>query len=265
MKYDLSAIERIRKPYCEYCGSPAHGWPHHIKTRGAGGKEDPWNLIQLCGECHEAAQTYKIPRRKLIEIVAAREGITVEEIYRKNSWLYEEKLPHEVEVSNPVVGKTFEDILDLYLFCLEKGEQSIWERAAVVTVMNECLKMEPKCIASAVGCSASLVRKFVKVFNAFPKEEDRVPMLSFRHHQIASVTADPKKWLADAADNQWSTRVLQEQIASSGSVVAKKDVAWEKAEKALLLAQETLDAGGDPAKWLREEISKLLGPVALAS
>ncbi|HBK69305.1 MAG TPA: hypothetical protein DDZ91_11740 [Firmicutes bacterium] len=266
VKYDLKTIENIRQPYCERCGKPAYGWPHHIKTRGAGGKEDRWNLIQLCGECHPLAQQYKIPRLELVTIVAHREGMTVEEIYEKNNWLLDGKMPHEIPMANPVAGKTFEEVLELYLFCLEKGESSMWERAAAITVMRDCMGLKPRQIASAIGCSASLVRKMTRVFNAFPNEDDRIPLLSFRHHQIAAVTSDPKKWLAEAADNQWSTRILQEKISTTKSDdTTNKDMTWDKAEKSLLLIQEVLEAKDDAADWLLEEIEKVLNSAAKIS
>lgn len=262
-KYDMKTLEEVRKDYCELCGRPAYGWPHHIKTRGAGGKETRWNLIQLCGEHHDLAQQYKIPRRKLVEIVALREGMTVEEIYEKNNWLLEGKLPDKVPVSNPVAGKTLEEVIELYMFCLEKGEASMWERAAVITVMHDCLGMKPRQIGGAIGCSSSLVRKMNKVFNTFPEERDRLYILSFRHHQIASNTGKPGEWLKKAADNQWSTRQMLEHITSSDmSEEGKKDKQWEKAEKALLLMQEVIGTSGDPADWLIEELKRLL-PVTM--
>lgn len=39
-------------PYCEACSKPAHGKPHHIKHRGAGGTDDHSNLLRLCYEHH---------------------------------------------------------------------------------------------------------------------------------------------------------------------------------------------------------------------
>lgn len=75
------AIAAIRKPYCEVCGRPAYGEPHHIITRGAGGPDHPFNLIQLCGSCHyEKVPAGKLSREYLFRIVARREGKTVEEI-----------------------------------------------------------------------------------------------------------------------------------------------------------------------------------------
>ena len=41
-----------KHPFCEACGKPAHGIPHHIRTRGAGGRDNPENLLRLCWKCH---------------------------------------------------------------------------------------------------------------------------------------------------------------------------------------------------------------------
>lgn len=258
--YDMKAIEAARKPYCELCGAPAYGWPHHIKTRGAGGKEDRWNLIQLCEKHHtgdEGFHSGHLSRRTLVEIVAKREGMTVKEIYELNHWLFDDKLPEEIEMVNPVVGKTFDEVLDLYLFCLEKGQDSMWERAAVLTVMQDYMKLKPKQIASAVGCSASLCRKMVRTYNAF-SEESRVPFLSFRHHQIAATSSDPKAWINKAADENLSTRQLQEQIVDSKlDPTVKKDNLRSRAEKALLLIKESLSESGEASEWLWNELTKL--------
>ena len=110
-----------------------------------------------------------------------------------------------------------------------------------------------------MGVRRPWLEKMTRVFNAFPNEEDRIPVLSFRHHQIAAATADPQKWLAEAVDNQWSTRTLQENInATKGDDTSKKDKIWDKAEKSLLLMQEVLETKEEAADWLLEEIEKLL-------
>ncbi|NLY43027.1 MAG: DUF1016 domain-containing protein, partial [Clostridiaceae bacterium] len=174
----------------------------------------------------------------------------------------DERMPHEVPVSNPVVGKTFEEVLEMYLFCLEKGESSMWERAAVITVMHDYMGVKPKSIASAIGCSSSLIRKMIRTFNAFPKPEDRIPVLSFRHHQIAAYKSDPKDWINKAANNEWSTRQLQEAITASIGPEVKTNQLWDKAEKALLLLKEVIETGGEPAEWLLKEIDKIFKQAA---
>jgi len=44
-------------PNCEACFKPALGWPHHIRSRGAGGSDDHDNLISLCSSCHVRIHT----------------------------------------------------------------------------------------------------------------------------------------------------------------------------------------------------------------
>lgn len=44
---DPQAIKAARKPYCEVDGRPAFGEPHHVVTRGSGGPDHKYNLIQL--------------------------------------------------------------------------------------------------------------------------------------------------------------------------------------------------------------------------
>lgn len=78
-----SVIDACRKKTCELCGSPCAGEPHHIKTRGAGGSDVPENLVQLCGRCHRAAHDGKIPKERLLRIVARRLRITDAELEQR--------------------------------------------------------------------------------------------------------------------------------------------------------------------------------------
>jgi len=253
-KYDLKVIESMRKDFCEFCGSPAHGWPHHIKTRGAGGKEKPYNLIQLCGECHRKVHDGKIRRRQLIEIAAKREGMSEKEIYDLLGWLIEDKAPKDVLIERSVLaGKTLEDAIELYISCVERGEDSMWDRAAIVTALYET-GLTPRQIASSLGCSASLCRKFVRTFNAFPDPEKRIPFLSFRHHVIAAYTDDPEKWINLAADNHWSTREMQEHV----NIQDKDDLAYSRAEKALRYVEKVLSEKTEAACRLLDELEELL-------
>ncbi len=77
-------IQAVRKSYCEYCGRQATGEPHHIFTVGSGGGDVKYNLIQLCTCCHVAVHAGNIQRDDLLTIVAEREGLSVDEVYRLN-------------------------------------------------------------------------------------------------------------------------------------------------------------------------------------
>jgi hypothetical protein len=50
---------------CEACGRRTNEWSHHIRTRGAGGKDDPSNLLELCREHH--AQFHVMGRTSFME------------------------------------------------------------------------------------------------------------------------------------------------------------------------------------------------------
>lgn len=257
-KYDMKVLQSCRKPYCELCGSPAQGWPHHIRTRGAGGKEIKNNLIQLCGQCHRKVHDGKIKRRELIEIVAKREALSVEEVYQSLGWAVEHKTPDEVKITSVLAGRTLEDLIELYIHCLEAGEGSMWDRAAIVTAINET-GLKPAQIASMLGCSTSQVRKLTRTFNAFPTPESRINILSFRHHLLAAQTDDPAKWVNEAADNLWSTRQMQEQIMQQNGTLDP----YEKAEKVLLKVEEILREKNEISAWLEEELKKLITPASL--
>lgn len=70
---DRKAIAQARKPGCELCGRPGVVHVHHIRSRGAGGGDEPENLISLCPECHAKAHAGQVERGKLRQIAERRE------------------------------------------------------------------------------------------------------------------------------------------------------------------------------------------------
>jgi hypothetical protein len=50
--YDKEAILKRDGYCCSVCGSRTFLEVHHIKPRGAGGPDEPWNLAALCEWCH---------------------------------------------------------------------------------------------------------------------------------------------------------------------------------------------------------------------
>jgi 5-methylcytosine-specific restriction endonuclease McrA len=81
---DEDLLEAFRHaPNCEVCGAiNVHGLdPHHLLSRGAGRVDHPRNLIALCRKCHRRHHAALVPTRKeLFEIVAKREGCSIEMI-----------------------------------------------------------------------------------------------------------------------------------------------------------------------------------------
>lgn len=52
---------------CRLCGSTWNLHLHHIKRRGAGGKDTPKNRVWLCWKCHGEVHTTHDPFRRLLE------------------------------------------------------------------------------------------------------------------------------------------------------------------------------------------------------
>ena len=81
---DRRAIKAARKNFCERCGRYAGIEPHHIFTVGSGGGDVSYNLVQLCTCCHIGAHSGNVQRDELLAIVAEREGMSADEVYRLN-------------------------------------------------------------------------------------------------------------------------------------------------------------------------------------
>lgn len=64
---DRPAVLSVERRWCEYCGAygrPVHA--HHEKSRGAGGHDEPSNLIALCYVCHDLRHRGQISRRQIL-------------------------------------------------------------------------------------------------------------------------------------------------------------------------------------------------------
>lgn len=248
-------IQECRKDYCEYCGKKATGEPHHIRPCSLGGSDIKENLIQLCFDCHRAAHDGKILYPAFVAIVAKREGLSVEEVCNRIGWPVPDKIKVEIPGSS---AYTLDELIQLYISQLESEDDTRWVKGAVCLAITEGMGVSARKAASWLGCSAAQVRELAKTFKAFPDESKRVPSLSWRHHRIAANTDNPEKWITLAADNEWSTRQMQEQVDIAKGKVTKHDLQLEKAEKAYRLAEEVLKEGGPPAFWLGLKLREVL-------
>ena len=48
----MTVITDVKSLMCLVCGKVGPGDIHHVKSRGAGGKDDLWNIMPLCRQCH---------------------------------------------------------------------------------------------------------------------------------------------------------------------------------------------------------------------
>lgn len=220
------AIEMARKAYCQVCGE-TRGLRevHHKKTKGAGGHDVSENLVCLCAKCHRLAQEGKLD----LSEVETRDMRPLEELIQR-------------------------------LIDLEEVEQDVhWEKGAIMLVLTKKYKLSVRQTSSVTGISPAQVRALAQTFEAFPDPGMRVPTLSWYHHRIAAGTENPRHWIEQAADNEWSTRQFVERINESraSSEEAKEERKLQKAEKALRLVKEVLECGGKSSEWLVSELQKL--------
>lgn len=259
---DRKVILECKKDYCEYCGRPAQGEPHHIRPRSLGGSDIKENQIQLCFDCHRAVHDGKLSYTVLVPIVAKREDVSVPDVYAAIEWPMPDDVQFETE--NPALtglaGYTLDDMIQAYISLQVDEDDVKWQKAAICAALLEGFGMKASQVASLLGCSAANVRVMAKVFMAFPDSDDRVIAMSFTHHKIAVQYApeNPQEWVEKAADNEWSTRQLTEAIRGNESEEARKDIKKGKTEMIKRLTLEVLAEGGEEAKCLIAELLQIL-------
>lgn len=70
---ERNAVLRRDYHHCLLCMSPATT-AHHIKSRAAGGSNQPENLLSVCWECHAQMDTGRIAKAYLYRLLAAKYG-----------------------------------------------------------------------------------------------------------------------------------------------------------------------------------------------
>ena len=156
----------------------------------------------------------------------------------------------EPEPAPPPEPPSYDDMVQRYINDIQDEQETAWQRAAKAFYVTERMQVKPSAFAADVGCSATLIREQARTFRAFADEETRVPTLSFYHHRLAAKTDDPAYWIAQAADNMWSTRQMAQGIRGQTikDELRTAETAWSKVLR-------IIDAGGEPAEWLRQQIA----------
>lgn len=254
---NLSVVEAARKPYCEYSGKPGYSHVHHIRCRSQGGDDIPENLISLNPEIHQAVHDGKVDRRRLVLIVARRENLAPEEVCARIGEPVPSEWPDDYTPPDP---PSWEEILQLLLSLEEAQGDCKWHQGEILASLAEC-GVPQKAVASEIGKSASYVRERIKTWQAFPEEGTRVRELSWQHHRIAAKTDDPQNWIAEAANNGWSTRDLERAIRgarSPASALTREERELKQAEALFARLEESIAKGGPAGKWLLEKTEGLL-------
>ncbi len=71
--------------------------------------------------------------------------------------------------------------------------------------------------AKEIGVNRKSLIEYRRVARAFPKKKDRLPFLSWTHHQRALKAEFPKRVLLLAHDNEWSIRQMDRYLIEEKS------------------------------------------------
>jgi len=264
--YEEVSNKDMRKDYCEFCGRTYGSFEtHHIKTSGSGGPECRANKINLCAECHDKAQTYIIKPWELIIRVALRESVPIDVIYQAIGWPIPENIKELEDKSEELSQSTdfaslpyrpYEEIVSMLVETIEDVDTLEFCQGQIMDLMNR-MGHSMSSIAAGIGKSVGYVSARIKTYRAFPEDSMRAKDMSWTHHRYAANTDNPPKWIDEAVKNQYSSRELDRAI--KGLPIDKPKTDWQiKAEKALDDVNAVLSVGGAAARWLMDEISKLV-------
>lgn len=112
-------------------------------------------------------------------------------------------------MSEETEAMPIETLVSRYLDVAHLGERSVWLRAEIALQAEREYGVTPQAWASEVGCSASWVRQLRRAARAFPKEEDRDPLVPFAVHVLCASTSNPQDWLRRAGAEHWSVADLR--------------------------------------------------------
>ncbi len=120
-------------------------------------------------------------------------------------------------------GMILEDIITDFIAAVETESAALFLQGDILVSAERKgynIREIDKTIASQARMSRVLVYTRYVTSKVFPAEK-RNPELNWTIHRICATTDAPEKWLAVAADEQLSTRQLQEAIAVSKGEAAK--------------------------------------------
>lgn len=211
----------------------------------------------MCGEHHQMFHDGNLDRHHLIEIVAKREGKTVEEIYD----MLKLPMPDKAEEIKPMEERPpIEQLIQAYIQLEEQEQGCRWAKGQLLdAVLNTGTKVT--WLSSQIGISTAQIRELVKVYRAFPNEGMRIPGLSWYHHRVAVNSSAPEKYLAIANDEGLSTREMRKKILEDegklDTAQSEEDKDQNEAKKLLEKVEKFIAKGGESAHWLREQLQAI--------
>lgn len=95
-------------------------------------------------------------------------------------------------------------------------------------------------LANDIGLNKKSMMQYRRVSQAFPPNQ-RLDILSHRHHMILAPREDRLEWLQQAADNSWSTMQLTRELALADGKEVKDEEASPEVHRCTTCHQWKLD------------------------
>ncbi|PYE49347.1 hypothetical protein HUB98_03985 [Paenibacillus barcinonensis] len=164
------------------------------------------------------------------------------------------------EITEPKI----EELLQTYIQVDEQEQETRFIKGQLLDAMLTA-GAKQKFLSSQIGVSPAQIRELVHVYRTYPTAASRIPSLSWYHHRVASHSISPTKTLIKASDEAMSTRELRklilEQEGAKQLVQHEDQEERKKAERVLSSVQKVLDSGGETAKWIQDELKRILKEV----
>jgi len=154
--------------------------------------------------------------------------------------------------------RSYEEVQQDILEIAHAGEAVQWTLAELFAEALE--QVTAAQLATDVGKSAATIRQYVRVRKTWPNPEDRqvLPPITWSHFVIASETDDPRHWLGEALDHEWSTRDLRDAIHQHDATdpIEAEQTAWDRA---LQRVRKLVEASESSTKARRLEQLRAIG------
>lgn len=106
----------------------------------------------------------------------------------------------------------WEEFLTVGLELRETKDNSQWKLGELVERVKDKFGGQAiKELAIGISVPYNSLREYWRVGLKIPPQ-DRILHLSYRHHQLAANTDNPKEWLEKAADNSWTVELMSLKI-----------------------------------------------------
>lgn len=173
-----------------------------------------------------------------------------------------EKSDNKLTISEQIKEPSMEQLMQAYRQVEERESEARWAKGQLLYALLSDKTLSQKWLCARLGVSPSEIQELVNVYRMFPDERTRVPSLSWHHHQIATNSSDPARYMAMANGENLSIWELREKVWIEQRRVpinpGKNDERKKKAELLLKDIENIIAKVEGPAHWFYDQLQALI-------